>query len=485
MNSEGKKRGYCDYCEDSKDNIIECPEHSEPIKRRIERNHTYCEACCKDNFDNRNCFGSCEYDFIEEHKARVVKDICESEHFVCADEHLYVNSDNHIMISPNKFNKTYEINPLFVESPVLVDEYAVFKGENELHIYDMGDYIFLYKLLKNKFKESITHFLQSEKVTDTDKISLLKLEGEFVSGIIAPIESPEIKARIKDNYLEQLKNSKFALQNISVSEKEKDIIRIATVQLDFELSDSFPFEIQNKVQTIDTIYSALEKANEKDVDIICFPELSFCEDWLPAIKEKYSNMLIIAGTYYYRGNNVCQILIDSDKRIPPQSKAEPSASEKGEYVQKMISGEFLNIYETRCGKFSVLICRDFPVHIHRLKGIVDIVFVPSYNRGTDRFSLTAHTHVGDNPSYVIISNSSKYGGTSIFGIVHESILGELFEVGYKINDDKTYNLCEIEKGIEGIIIADFNIVHKSIQVPTPSDPSFIIKTVQNIDKIML
>lgn len=480
-----KKIGYCDNCEEPESKVIECPEHSEPIKRRIERNRTYCEACCKDIFDNRDCFGSCEYDFIEKHKANVVKKICESEHFTCADDHLYVNSEHRIMISPNKFHEIYEIDPLFVEPPILVDEYAVFNGENELHIYDMGDYIFLYKLLKNKFKESIKHFLQSKKVTEIDKISLLKLEGEFVSGIIAPIECPEIKASIKDRYLEQVKNSKFALRNIRVSTKEKDIVRIATVQLNFELSDSFPFEIQNKAQTIDTIYNALEKANEKDVDIICFPELSFCEDWLPDIKKKYSNMLIIAGSYYYRGNNVCQILVNSDKRIPAQLKAEPSAFEKGKYVQKMISGEFLNIYETRCGKFSVLICRDFPVHIHRLRGIVDIVFVPSYNRGTDRFISMAHRHVEDSPSYVIISNSSNYGGTSIFGIVHESILGELFKARYKIKDDKTYNLCEIEKGKEGIIIADFNIVHKSIQVPTPSNPDEVITPVENIEKIIL
>lgn len=484
MNEEGKKEGYCDYCDDYTNNLIECPEHFENVKRNVDRFNHYCETCCKNIFDGRECFASCENKFIEEHKDRIVKDICESENFVYYSENVYINHEKHIMVSPNKFEKKYEISPLFVESPMLVDEYAVFKDKKELHIYDMGEYIYLYKLLKNKFKEFPTHFLQSEKVTDTEKIFLLKLEGEFVSGIIAPIKSHQIKERIKDNYLENLKNNKFALQNISVSKKEKDIVRIATVQLDFELSDSFPPEIKENDKIIDRINYALEKANENLIDIICFPELSFCEKWLLEIEQKYSSMLIIAGTYYNRNNNCCQILFDSDERIPPQLKAEPSVFEEGQYVQKMIPGESLNIYETRYGKFSVLICRDFPVHTHRLRGKVDIVFVPSYNDKIERFYSDAHAHVQNSPSYVIISNSSKYGGTSIFGIMHNEILKELAEAGHKIYDDKTYNLCEIEKGSEGIIFADFNIVHKSIQIPTPSNPDDVINPVENIEKII-
>lgn len=454
------------------------------MKRNIDRAYHYCETCCKNIFDDRGCFASCESTFIEEHRARIVKDICELENFVHYSGKTYINSKKTIIISPNKFEKKFEVNPLFVESPVLVDEYAVFNDKNELHIYDMGEYIYLYKLLKNKFKERPMHFLQSKEVTDTDKIALLKLGGEFVSGIISPIRSPVIKEKIEANYLEKLKNSKFTLQNISVSKKEKDVIRIATVQLDFELSDSFPPEIKEKDKTIDRINYALEKANENFIDIICFPELSFCEEWLSDIKQKYSSMLIIAGTYYNRNNNCCQILFDSDKIITPQLKAEPSIFEEGKYVPKMTPGEFLNIYETRYGKFSVLICRDFPVHTHRLRGIVDIVFVPSYNDKIERFYSDAHAHVQNSPSYVIISNSSKYGGTSIFGIMHNEILNELVEAGYKINDDNTYNLCEIEKGEEGIIFADFNIVHRSIQVPTPSDPGNVINPVENIVKII-
>lgn len=484
MNEDGEKEGYCSYCEDYTYNLIECPEHFVNVKRNIDMYNHYCETCCKNIFDDRDCSASCESKFIEEHKNMIVKDICDYENFDCYGENIYINSNKNIMVSPNKFEKKYEVDPLFVEPPMLVDEYAVFKDKNELHIYDVGEYIYLYKLLKNKFKEYPTHFLQSEKVTDTDKLSLLKLGGEFVSGIIAPIKSHEIKERIKANYSENLKNSKFALQNISVSKKEKDIIRIATVQLDFELSDSFPPEIKDKNKTINKINYALEKANENFIDIICFPELSFCEEWLSDIEQKYSSMLIIAGTYYNRNNNCCQILFDSGGRILPQLKAEPSVFEEGKYVPKMIPGESLNIYETRYGKFSVLICRDFPVHTHRLRGIVDIVFVPSYNDKIERFYSDAHAHVQNSPSYVIISNSSKYGGTSIFGILHNEILKELTEAGHKINDDKTYNLCEIEKGSEGIIFADFNIVHKSIQIPTPSNPDDVIDPVENIEKII-
>lgn len=308
------------------------------------------------------------------------------------------------------------------------------------------------------------------------------LSGEKFSEIISSLKDKQSSSGLKYT-AEELKNRKFALKNIVVSGKEKDIIRIATVQLDFELSDSFPPEIKEKENTIDKIFRALRKARENNVDVICFPELSFCEEWVSDIKKQYSDMIIIAGTYYNQYNNVCRILIDSDRKIPPQLKAEPSAFEDGEYVQKMISGESLNIYETRYGTFSVLICRDFPVHAHRLRNLVDVVFVPSYNDKIKRFYSDAHAHVQNSPSYVIISNSSKYGGTSIFGIMHNAILNQLVEVEYKKNNDNTYNLCEIENGREGIIFADFNIVHKSIQTPTLSDSSSVVKPVKNINRI--
>lgn len=275
-------------------------------------------------------------------------------------------------------------------------------------------------------------------------------------------------------------------KNIFVSKNVKDIVRIATVQLNFTLSSSFPPEILDKNVVFDKINRALEKANKNKVDIICFPELSFCKEWLSQFKEKYSDITIVAGSYYSETkNNVCQILSNSSNFASPQLKIKPSIFEQGEYIQKMIPGELINIYISQFGKFAVLICRDFPVYAPYLRDRIDIIFVPSYNKDTNRFYSAAHNHVENSPSYILISNCSQYGGTSIFGIMHYALFEELVAIGYKRKDDKTYNLCEIRKGEEGLIFADFNIVHKSIQTPTVSDPDYEVKPIKNINRIPL
>ena len=46
--------------------------------------------------------------------------------------------------------------------------------------------------------------------------------------------------------------------------------------------------------------------------------------------------------------------------------------------------------------------------------------------------------------------------------------------------DQTYKLCEIKKEQEGVVIADFNLSHKSVEAPTPSDPNEEIRIVYNI-----
>jgi predicted amidohydrolase len=279
------------------------------------------------------------------------------------------------------------------------------------------------------------------------------------------------------------------LKEICVSKREKNVIRIATVQIDYELSSSFPFEIKNKNETYSKIHLALEKAKEKNCDIICFPELSFCEEWLPEIKDKYSSMIIIAGSHYNNNkNNICQIFFGPDNFISSQLKIKPSASEEEIYAKRMVPGESVNIYESKFGTFAVLICRDFPHYVRYLRNKVDIIFVPSSNKELENFYSAAQDHVIHSPSYVIISNSSQYGGTSLFGIEDRRIFDQLVEAGYKSKNDNTYNLCEFKKEkediiIEGMIIADLNLAHKTLQKPTPVNPQDEIKPVKIIDMI--
>lgn len=153
----------------------------------------------------------------------------------------------------------------------------------------------------------------------------------------------------------------------------------------------------------------------------------------------------------------------------------------------MVSGDAVYIYETRFGRFMVLICRDFDHLLTRLvhRKNPDMIFCSAFNSASanKRFHNAAHLHVEKSPLYIMIANTGKYGGTSIFGRLHKDYFGLLVGNGCKDARDLTYKLCEIKEGQEEVILADFNLIHKSVQVPTPSDPNEDTRSVGRFKKI--
>ena len=278
------------------------------------------------------------------------------------------------------------------------------------------------------------------------------------------------------------------LNYIHISETNKNIVRIATIQLNFQLTGSFPPTLIERDVTKNKILSALETAKNEGSEIACLPELSIHEEWVEEIRNQFSNMIIIPGSYYDSNNyNTCKLSLESDISIQPQRKITPSAFEDSRVMSpRMTCGEkIINIYQTKFGKFAILICRDFGNFIHFLRGKVDIVFVPSYNSANARFHKDADSHITNSPSYVIISNTSLYGGTSIFGQLDFKHFNVLEQGGCKKKGDCSYKLCEIEEKKEGLIIADFNLIYKSPQRQTPINPEEEIISVANIRKIYL
>jgi len=371
-----------------------------------------------------------------------------------------------------------------------------FKGENPIFMYEQ--YQSYAKNKKSMLGLKVDNFISFSPLSleDLRKIfddyaSIDDLCNNYVSKTIVDKFNKAVNKNlnIESEQEDSIVSNTVKLNEIRVSEREKNIIRIATVQIDYELSSSFPFEIKNINEIHFKINLALEKAKDKNCDIICFPELSFCEEWLSEIKNKFSSMIIIAGSYYNNAkNNICQIFFGPDNFTSSQLKIKPSASEEGIYAKRMVPGESVNIYESKFGTFAVLICRDFPHYVRYLRNKVDIIFVPSYNKELENFYSAAQDHVIHSPSYVVISNSSQYGGTSLFGIEDNRIFDQLVEAGYKSKNDNTYNLCEFKKEkedkiIEGMIIADLNLAHKTLQKPTPVNPQDEIKPVKIIDKI--
>ncbi len=285
-------------------------------------------------------------------------------------------------------------------------------------------------------------------------------------------------------------NSKFAkFLRIILSEYNQDTVRVATVQIDFNLMKGFPPRLANKENTKKKILVALEKANFMGANIVCLPELCICIDWINEMKDRFSNMVIVSGSCYDEKNrNVCSVLNASEENIPPQIKITPSKFESPKLTgEGMVSGpKELNIYETEFGKFSILICRDFLNYCQQaVMEDLDFVFVPSFNPAVQRFQEYANIQVENHPIYIILSNTASLGGTAILGQLDKDYFDRLVQNGCKNEGDETFKICELERGTEGIIIADFNLGNKSILKPTPAGDFEERATVTNIKKIVL
>lgn len=327
--------------------------------------------------------------------------------------------------------------------------------------------------MKDKALEKVNSIAGFSEVTEANE--------ERVNKFIKKKNIPESKGYGGLNNIE--------VKNIFASNLKKEVQRVVAIQLDFKLTTKFPPQIVDKNRTKKKVLHALEIAVYEKADVVCLPELCLYEDWITEIEQLIvkQGTVVIAGSYYDTDkHNICYPLMDSCANIPKQMKITPSPFEdKGIIKQKMVSGNKLYIYETKIGNFSVLICRDFINLKSLLQGRSDIIFVPSYNEKIKRFHEDANNHINNSPGYIVIANTSFYGGTSVFGVVRKEFNSELVEAGYKSEVDCKNKLCELKKGEEGLIIADLNIIYKSLQVPTPANPEEEIKPVSYLDKKLI
>ncbi|MCZ7358010.1 MAG: HEAT repeat domain-containing protein [Candidatus Methanoperedens sp.] len=262
------------------------------------------------------------------------------------------------------------------------------------------------------------------------------------------------------------------IETVHICGTQEKLVRIAVIQFCYELTKSFPPVIKNKDMVKAKIFSGLDMAKKDNANIACLPELCLCEEWKPEIENNYPEMLVICGGFYKNNSNVCPIITKSDIEIVPQAKITPSASEDKEMWENgMIPGDRIYKYETRFGKFVILICRDFDRFAHYFReSDIDFIFCPAFNEANDRFHAEANNHVTKKPSYILIANTGVYGGSAIFGQVHKNYFNRLIGDGCKDDGDMSFKLCEAKKGKDEIIIADFNLTIKTIGPINPSVP---------------
>jgi predicted amidohydrolase len=227
--------------------------------------------------------------------------------------------------------------------------------------------------------------------------------------------------------------------------------------------------LKTKEKVKEKILKALEIAKQKEVNIICFPELSFARDFISKVK-KYNDIIIIGGSFYYDNFNICPVIISGEEylvyKIHPSHHESEIAPGKG-----MKSGKDIKIFGTEDEKikFGVLICLDYLVERYQLyqhqnngKKGVNFILNPSFNQDTKRFQRCANVDCENLHVDLIQTNVKKYGGTCIIGIEHKDIIKRLINEGYRQDDEITYKLCEASG--EMMIIADLDL--KGVEVPT-------------------
>ncbi len=277
------------------------------------------------------------------------------------------------------------------------------------------------------------------------------------------------------------KGVKIDAITLSGSVRKEKFLRICLVPLDFELSDKFPYKLKNKEEIFRKIQQSLEIAIKNDVDIICFPELSFDSTFIEHVR-KFENVIIICGSFYDDDYyNKCVVI--HNQNIYPIYKINPAPN-----LEDMIDPDkfmkcgneiVIFIDQDRNLLFSVLICIDF--YKERLKPFecefdgnlgVNLIFVPSYKDNKRRFQKTCDSFVENYSLDVIkVSDTDSNSISCVFGRAHKNLIERLKAEGYREDDQFENKLCEAF----GEMILIIELSKHPLKVPNPVDSTSRIK----------
>jgi hypothetical protein len=165
---------------------------------------------------------------------------------------------------------------------------------------------------------SLNNYKSLEEIPEELTESLLRglNTASVLDGILTDKMSNEIKGKPYETKTTDLETKKEPIiKEIFIANTEKEWVKFCLVQLNFSVEAQpspmeFGFALNESDKIKNKIFKALEAAKENEVDVICFPELSFAKEWVDEIKSQYKEMIIIGGSYYAEGYNVCPIIIE-------------------------------------------------------------------------------------------------------------------------------------------------------------------------------
>lgn len=162
----------------------------------------------------------------------------------------------------------------------------------------------------------------------------------------------------------------------------------------------------------------LNKACNEGANLIILPELSTSHNICRMISEKFrdSKRIIVMGSYYdNNSHNVSEILVG--KKIYRQFKINPSFKEF-EYMKPQNE---INVFlDSPIGNFVVLICydaTDFNI-LSSIKDFTDFIVCIARNEDVGLFDHMFRALTYLKYQYIIFSNDSFFGGSSIYAPFH-------------------------------------------------------------------
>jgi hypothetical protein len=274
------------------------------------------------------------------------------------------------------------------------------------------------------------------------------------------------------------------ITHVYIDKTSREWIRVCLVQLNFATRllappREFALTLAERYQEITQrkVFAALEIARKEGVNIVCFPELSVLLQWVEPVRREFGNMVIVLGTYYDRRFNISPVIVDGKTYLVRKINPSPGIEEVTGPRRGMRRGYEIPIFQTRFGRFVVLICLDYMKESYRIVHNsdtnirnVDFVINPCCNKDVTNFQQQANLDCqkGNYP-YILQVNpvaveGQKCGGTCVIGTEHNKGLIRYENEGYRPKKDPVrYKLVEA-KG-EMMLMFVLNLSRRGVQVP--------------------
>ena len=271
------------------------------------------------------------------------------------------------------------------------------------------------------------------------------LDGELLSDIVSQ----------SDNLEGETKSIRVALTNWNMQEKEWKNSACDKAILDFK-------RYSRLCSLVNSIL-----ASPRKIDYIVFPELALPVDWFIPLANKLAKnrVSLIAGLeYIHHGNNEvsnevwCSLVKKGDPfnrvQIFKHSKSQPALDEQRE-LNKVANKTFksccVSLENILCKhgnfRFGVLICSELTnvKYATELRGKVDALIVPSWNKDIKTFSTLIQARAHDIHAYIVYCNNSTYGYTQMYCPAKEDFNRQVATIKSTLHDSYIIGEIDVKK----------------------------------------